>query len=132
MRQRSFTRRVAALLFRLLPVLVVIYGMRDGATSARALFASAKDLIGLAQASSTLYSAKRSLTVLRANGEDYPYDLAAYMREQLDNPGFDPGLDPWGNAYQIRVNAHGRHVIFTCGPDKSCRSKDDVGFVFKD
>ena len=131
MRQRSVIGRLVSLLFRLLPLFVLLYGMRDGADSARHIFKSVKDLIGLAQAGSTLYSAKRSLTVLHANGEEYPYKLADYMRGNLDNPGFDPGLDPWGTEYQIEDREERGLVIFTCGPDRQCGSKDDIGFHLK-
>ncbi len=43
--------------FRLMPMLLVIYGMRDGASSARELYRAAVDLVLLAEAGSELMAA---------------------------------------------------------------------------
>lgn len=123
----GMTARLIRLLWRLLPVLVLIYAFRDGAESSRRLFKTLREVTHIASVYVELYGVGQVLYLDAVNGEPLPDDFQAYMRKHLESPTKETGLDPWGQPYQV-VERDNALVLFSCGPDQACDTEDDVRY----
>lgn len=112
-------------LFRLLPLGIVLYAMRDGADRAKDVYWTAVEAVETVQTQVDMGSAVRLLELELAGGGPPPSDLAAFLRQNLDKKGGDPALDRWGEPYRIGLRGRGVTLI-SCGPDLECGNDDDV------
>lgn len=113
------------LVWRLMPLAVVGYTLRDGTASAKETAAECIDIAKKIEAYVELRGATRMLQADVAAGEPLPNDLPRYMREQMAaQDGSDPAIDPWGNTYRIERTSN-KILLYSCGPDESCHTEDD-------
>ena len=113
------------LLFRALPIGILVYGIYYGSDKAKDLLRSSKDLVLQVQTQMTMSNMAKQLRPMAAAGESLPEDLQAYMRDNLKGAGEDAGKDPWQTPYQIQRTQAGVFLA-SCGPDKKCATKDDI------
>lgn len=87
------------------------------------------------------YSAIKSLNVLATALGRYKFHVGVYpstekgLKALIENPGDDKWLgpyiiqlkpDPWGTPYGYRLLPDGRADVYTCGPDLTAGTPDDL------
>ena len=113
------------LLFRALPIGILIYGIYYSSDKAKDLLRSSKDMVLQVKTQMAMSNMAKQLRPMAAAGNPLPRDLQAYMRENMKGGGADAGLDSWQTPYQIARTRSGVFLA-SCGPDKKCATKDDI------
>ena len=120
---------LVALLWRLLPIAIVVYGVRDGAETGREVIKSATDVVRQMQAFISLRGAASSMKLAVTAGDfEAPDDFTEYMRNNLTVKGGDAGLDPWGQEFEL-LEEDDHIILFSCGPDTECENEDDIRVI---
>ena len=113
------------LLFRTLPIAILVYGIYHSSDRARNVFRTAKNMTLQVRVMMNMSNMAKGLKPLVASGEALPYDFQQYLRDNLRSGAADPSLDPWQTPYRIE-RREGSVFIVSCGPDLECSTKDDI------
>lgn len=116
---------VLRLLFKLAPLLVLLYAFRSGTASAVALVADMKNWIGAGLAHLEMSRIGSALESEYGFSGRFPGDFPAFLRETLERPGSDPALDRWGTPLELLVEG-GHYEIVSWGPDATLGTADDI------
>jgi hypothetical protein len=117
-------------IWRLLPLLVILYGLRHGTAQARKAFKAAQDVVLVTISGSDLNSAKSVIELQFIDGTPPPDDIVKFMRKNVRSRRHDVGVDPWGTEYKSSYD--GRNLtIYSCGPDTVCGNSDDLNLVIR-
>lgn len=56
-----------------------------------------------------------------------PRDLPSWLRRHFDNPAKeDPAVDHFGRPYRVEAGRFRETTLRSCGPDRACRTEDDL------
>ena len=115
------------LLWRLTPILVIVFSLRNGATQARKTWADLKNYansavcrLHMSKISSAVLDHYRSKQALPDN-----YEFPAWIRDRLSARGRDVSKDPFGNTYDLQALDDG-FSLRSAGPDGELGTDDDI------
>ena len=118
-------KAVFRLLWRLLPLCLVVWAMRGGVTEYVKYGVMAKEA---SRYTVTYFNMSNYVTALEHHTQEYgslPQDLAGFLRRRFESKKHDPSLDAWDTPYQI-MDGEPQFALLSCGPDHACETSDDV------
>ncbi len=119
---------IGKLIFRALPILMLVWGMKSSADQWSKYFSSFKGAYGSMMAEMQMNSMSRMMSEMCRMGQSIPSERSfeAWMRKNMvKRGGGDPLNDPFGGVFYM-VESQGTLYLGTNGPDTEPNTDDDI------
>jgi hypothetical protein len=110
---------------RVIPIALVVFSLAHGTEQGQKIMVKVKNVFLEFQAGMELSGIARNLRPGLVVDGDLPVNFRQYVRENMQGSRKDTSLDPWNRPYGLKKK-NGRIIVYSCGPDQNCGSKDDI------
>ncbi len=112
-------------LWRLLPIVLILYTMRGAADQYGRYLKMAKQASYYTMTYMALAQYVPALQTYYKEQNRLPEDLGGFFRAHFSSKGQDAALDPWETPYALTEDRD-QFTLTSCGSDRTCPTDDDL------
>ncbi len=113
------------LVFKVLPILFLLYAFRSGTASALSLYDDVRDWVRSSLTRVDLHRVASALESEYASSGRFPADFGEFIDETMKKVGDDARLDSWGTPLMLRTQGP-HYELVSAGPDRTHMTPDDI------